>query len=319
MVEVNTTQSNNQFVTKVLKDNNGSVYGAEVLLFDVDDKIIDKIHITNESEFQSWTTVIENMKDAYVPYTEEDKNNLEELKSLRATYESSGDDEDWSAYQQFLDDLENGGWSYLKRLGTLEDILRNDIDTATNNYPVTINATQFNGMDSDMFSKVGHTHNFASLNHAVSTSVNGVGTNKLYGHVKVINNLTRNSYVNGESLSAYQGKVLKTEIDNLKNKNSWIGVQSIGDYIKYDVNPDLKLVVFYYNRSNFTGLSDTTGTHIIHPKVIPENYRPGTRVHTTMYRGDVVLLFDSNGDIGIHNLNKVSSMNLYAQVMWHYI
>lgn len=48
-----------------------------------------------------------------------------------------------------------------------------------------------------------------------STGTNyGIGTTASYGHNKTINNLNSLSYVDGESLSAYQGKVLKDSVDN---------------------------------------------------------------------------------------------------------
>ena len=53
----------------------------------------------------------------------------------------------------------------------------------------------------------------APIGHASESTTYGQGTETKYGHCKTINNVTSASYVAGESLSAYQGKVLKGEID----------------------------------------------------------------------------------------------------------
>lgn len=49
--------------------------------------------------------------------------------------------------------------------------------------------------------------------HRSTDTTYGIGSENYYGHNKVINNLTTASYTEGESLSAYQGKVLKDAID----------------------------------------------------------------------------------------------------------
>lgn len=53
----------------------------------------------------------------------------------------------------------------------------------------------------------------APKSHASTGTGYGVGSGSNYGHCKTINNLTASKYVNGESLSAYQGAVLKSYID----------------------------------------------------------------------------------------------------------
>lgn len=52
----------------------------------------------------------------------------------------------------------------------------------------------------------------APTSHASSTTTYGIGTGSNYGHCKTINNLTASEYVQGEALSAYQGKVLNNAI-----------------------------------------------------------------------------------------------------------
>lgn len=56
----------------------------------------------------------------------------------------------------------------------------------------------------------------APTNHSSTATTYGVGTASNYGHCKVINNVTTASYTDGNALSAYQGKVLKSLIDTNK-------------------------------------------------------------------------------------------------------
>jgi hypothetical protein len=53
----------------------------------------------------------------------------------------------------------------------------------------------------------------APNSHASTGTTYGVGTTANYGHCKTINGLTQSSHVNGNALSAYQGKLLKDSID----------------------------------------------------------------------------------------------------------
>lgn len=54
---------------------------------------------------------------------------------------------------------------------------------------------------------------YAIKNHAVNANTYGLGSTSKYGHVKTINGLTQASHSDGLALSAYQGKVLKTAVD----------------------------------------------------------------------------------------------------------
>lgn len=59
----------------------------------------------------------------------------------------------------------------------------------------------------------------APINHAVNTNTYGLGTSTVFGHVKIINSTTSTAYVDGEVLSAYQGKIL---MDAIKGKQKTI-------------------------------------------------------------------------------------------------
>ena len=58
----------------------------------------------------------------------------------------------------------------------------------------------------------------APTSHASTNGNYGLGNATMYGHVKTINKLSTSSYVNGESLSAYQGKVLNDTINTKQDK-----------------------------------------------------------------------------------------------------
>ena len=57
----------------------------------------------------------------------------------------------------------------------------------------------------------------APKSHNIADNTYGLGTTGLYGHCKVINNLTRSAFANGEALAAYQGKLLSDSITSLNN------------------------------------------------------------------------------------------------------
>lgn len=57
----------------------------------------------------------------------------------------------------------------------------------------------------------------APTSHASSSTTYGMGTTSNYGHNKIIDNLTASLLVNGESLSAHQGYILKGLIDDLED------------------------------------------------------------------------------------------------------
>lgn len=63
----------------------------------------------------------------------------------------------------------------------------------------------------------GKPSSFPPTSHASSATTFGAGTTINYGHNKIIDNLNASTLVNGQSLSAHQGYVLKGLIDNLNN------------------------------------------------------------------------------------------------------
>lgn len=57
--------------------------------------------------------------------------------------------------------------------------------------------------------------------HSSTENIYGLGTTAKYGHTKVINDLIHSTFANGESLSAYQGYVLKGLMNNVISKSTF--------------------------------------------------------------------------------------------------
>jgi hypothetical protein len=81
----------------------------------------------------------------------------------------------------------------------------------------------------------------APISHASSATTYGVGTTANYGHCKTINNLTQSSHVNGNALSAYQGKLINDKLPTLiktqtisVSKTMAASTAITGDFSTYD-------------------------------------------------------------------------------------
>lgn len=195
-------------------------------------------------------------------------------------------------------------------------ISKNELQTQVNN--LIINANTLNGFSSTDFSLTNHSHQneYARTNHADSNNTFGLGSKSLYGHVKVIDNCNSSSYKDGEVLSAYQGKVLKDKIDSdIGSISSWRTVKSDDNYHLYH-NSAVGLCWFIYHRNNYNGFNNSVGSNKLHTKIIPNNYLPKISCQSSIYRGDVVVRVDTSGDVYVYSLNKFSSINLYADIMW---
>ena len=135
-------------------------------------------------------------------------------------YSSSGEEidtiyittqENWNRLYEKLNNLDE---TYLDK-DELLSILTNGGESVIN-----INATTLNGLNSDQFAKANHNelhvNSFAPISHAINTTRYGVGSTDKYGHVKTIDNLNSTGYVSGEALSAYQGKLLHDDVNDLQ-------------------------------------------------------------------------------------------------------
>lgn len=98
---------------------------------------------------------------------------------------------------------------------SLNSILEN-LDEST-----PINATKLNGYQGDQFVLNSQLDNksFKPKPHAAPTNEYGIGNAANFGHVKIRDNLTSDTYISGEALSAHQGKVLDDKITAATESN----------------------------------------------------------------------------------------------------
>lgn len=192
--------------------------------------------------------------------------------------------------------------------------LQNEVDN------LIINANTLSGFSSTDFALNNHTHEneYARTNHADAGNTFGLGSNSLYGHVKLIDNCNQSDYRDGEALSAKQGKILNDKIDSeIQNISaSWREIKS-NDYYDLHYNPIMKLVWFRYHRADYTGFVNSVGNKTMHVvNSISSTYAPRVRMNTPIYRGDVVIYVDPDGSISVYSLTKFSKINLHAGMMW---
>lgn len=112
-------------------------------------------------------------------------------------------------------------------IDNLVSAIVNKISTIVNNHNSNIDAhsTLFSAK-----SDTGHTHTKSEVtdfptsmtptSHRATGTTYGVGNASYYGHCRCVNNLTKSSHTDGYALSAYQGYVLKNEVDAKINTSS---------------------------------------------------------------------------------------------------
>lgn len=286
--QTNTTESSyhQRFVTRVFHEKNNQVIGAEVIIYDDEQQKIDSIVVADSTSLEEFQEKWENISKYYV---------------VRGDVELSED------LQELVDNGE---------ITTLQGILSNPDNTTE------INATTLNGTyTASSFSPSDHEHDdkYCITNHQSSNKDYGIATSNFFGHSKVVDNLDDSTFKEATALSSHQGYELNQKISNLNNRFKWSNPISVGKYIKYRVNEDLRLCVCNYNRSDYTGCKNNTGKKELHAAgTIPSYYAPTSRVLTTLYRGDITLYYDTNGSVNIYNLSTIKKFNIHAQVMWHY-
>lgn len=181
---------------------------------------------------------------------------------------------------------------------------------------VTVNAQTLDNLSSTDFAREGHSHAdiYAQKDHAVASSVHGLGTTTKYGHNKVINNLNAQTANDGESLSAYQGKVLADMIRNEVQKLTTWTTQKVGSYGTLKINTQLRCCQFNYTRVNYT----LNGDKDLHSNYIPVAYRPSGVVRQPVSKY-TILVVGSNGDISLRTTYpKATKTNLSANFIWFY-
>lgn len=312
------------FQARVLLEQNSSVYGAEVIVFGSDvNQPIDRILITNLTEFNKYKDTVNEIKNNYIPYTKQDKDNMSIIldylsRTTPATAEETGE------YNKALSNS-----SYFKEKGDLQSILENNVintigETALNSFhqnkEIIINATHLNGVEEGLFERKGHTH---GDNYLGNGHLSILGNDSEYGHVKIRDNLTTTTN-NSEALSAKQGNILKNDIDKINKKISsgWTygSIKSVNKgSLSYYVNELLHLFVFDFQYLNSTILKKNTGIHELEsPGTIDARYRPTHRVSMPVYQGDIVLMVNTDGSVNIHNLSKHDTWNIRGQLIWYY-
>ena len=99
------------------------------------------------------------------------------------------------------------------------DNLQSEIDK------LNIDSNTLNGFSSADFARHEHNHGDIYVPKSHSTIIADASN---YGHVKIIDNLTRDNLYTGESLSAHQGKILSDMINNLQNDlKTWDDKQAV--------------------------------------------------------------------------------------------
>lgn len=219
-----------------------------------------------------------------------------------------------STYNDLVEQLDGIDEKYLDRTDVL-NILQN-----TTNEIVAINATTLNGQSADFYAKNDHNHDsvYAPKNHVDLQSSEGV-----LGHTKIINNVSRTSFVNGEALSAYQGKLLSDRINQVDKKiNNWNNT-SIATYddqcINAYVNPDLHVV--YANISDiFNYKTSKSNEYISTGEVVKSGYRPKRTVLFASHTPYTVGKIETDGKIYGKSIwkNNKSDLSLYGSCWWVY-
>lgn len=316
------------FQARVFHEKNNQVYGAEIVLIPENVKAnedgscpIETILITDNLKLESFNGLVQNMEKCYVPYTDDDLDNLEIYKKV-----ASGEMDESSA------EYRNMKWSKLHDKGDLKTILENNIrltDDEFNAYErdnvTVINASHLSGFNSGDFVKSDQLYDIVKDNFTEREHKTLQASTSRAGHALIVDNLNESSLSGGRVLSANQGRILNNNINSLENKvnNSWskerVLKQSNNEYITYKVNTLLRLFVCIFKRTNYRGLQSEIGEHLLYGEnTIPEPYQPLGTITTPLHRGDIVLGFDGGGSIWINNLTRQSSIDINVQVMWHY-
>lgn len=181
------------------------------------------------------------------------------------------------------------------RLDGLDEtyVLINGLEAALNN--ITIDAQTLEGYSSTDFARYEHSHanEYAATNHSSTNNTYGLGDTSKYGHNKIINNLNREIYADGEALSAKQGYDLKNLISSLRNELGTWSSQKLGNYGTLRINPVLRLAYFTYYRENYTVSKNVT----LHSGLIPSQYRFGGVYKLCSSSVSTILGVNSSGDV----------------------
>ena len=185
------------------------------------------------------------------------------------------------------------------------DNLQSEIDK------LNIDSNTLNGFSSADFARHDHNHGDIYVPKSHSTIIADASN---YGHVKIIDNLTRDNLYTGESLSAHQGKILSDMINNLQNDLKTWNSRAVGLYGTLKINTAIRCCRFNYNRKNYTVNGDKT----LHTGAIPAAYRPTSTVKVPNSK-HIILSVNSAGDINLStSYSGTITSNLLVNFIWFY-
>ena len=188
-----------------------------------------------------------------------------------------------------------------------------------------INAKTLNGLASDKFLKVADKDNY-SYKPKIHSSTNndyGWGSETEYGHNKIIDNLTRDRFVNGESLAAHQGYELNKKIKTLED-NGLITQDSFHSHFNLmKKNGIVTLTIDDWDVNDYmdgeTGIWREVFT-------IPDAFKPAIPKASNVKFIYLSNVFDSGNPVRVRvNMNTgvvtvrmdyVASHNFYSHITW---
>ena len=201
---------------------------------------------------------------------------------------------------------------------------------------IVINASTLGGLSSDNFAKTNHNElhegHFAPIDHATGSNRYGLADSNNYGHVKTIDHLNTQTNLNGEALSAYQGKVLQGNIDTLNAlltpsfksiPHTGMAKESNGNYRFTDTSKIRltkmgKLVICdILIRANRTFGTANSEYQVVK---LPSGYQPKTEVIQDWchYQHDLhgYVVVQTDGNIKITTNTKDSTPAVHMNLVW---
>lgn len=213
----------------------------------------------------------------------------------------------------------------IDRINGFDDVFVGKSDLENLVSQLSIDAATLDGYSSPDFALRDHSHNleYAITNHATSENRYGLGSDSVFGHVKIVNDLEESSYKDGHALSAYQGKVLNTLISNVvRSMYSWTRVVStkISNTTVFEVfyNAGLKMCWARYARSDYVGFKTKYNQTItLHAaNTVQDAYHPHARIISPIFHPDVNIWINTDGSVSCRSNSKIDSISLVGHFMW---
>jgi hypothetical protein len=163
----------------------------------------------------------------------------------------------------------------------------------------------------------------STVNNSLNNHISSIGTTANYGHCKTINNLTQSSHVNGNALSAYQGKVLNDKFTAGFVSGS-ISNHTVENVAVHSIAIPLPFAPWHSIKTHINIRKDTSGSNssFIHTLNIVgakqyfwDDYGGATaRTYDASARPSVIYITTSGG-VGIHCAGvSVSGSTAYINI-----